>query len=151
MADQPSVFKPITNDQLTGPFSGFLQPTQSQQQSTQQGPPVLASKATSLGFLANKFIKGAAEGRIKAFEQQENQKIQKLQVLQGYVSQINSDPNLTAEAKQVALNKYAQVMGQYGLDAAGKPSGGKGGGKDGGKDGAGGGVQGHGKKMGRGG
>ena len=120
-----SVFKAVTPEQLEGPFSSFLQPTQSQQQASQQGPPVMASKATSLGYIAQKFIEGASEGRIKKFEKQENEKIQKLQTFQGYVSQIYQNRNLTDDAKQLALNKYSQVMGGYGRDAAGK-GGGKG-------------------------
>ena len=126
MADQRSVFQPIDPKDLEGPFQSFLQPTQQAQQAAQAGPPVMASKGTSLGYLASKFIAGASQGRIKAFEAQENSKIQRYSAFQGFVSQIYSNPNLTDEAKQSALTKLSQVMGQYGTEAAGK-GGGKGG------------------------
>jgi hypothetical protein len=128
MADQrTSVFQPITQEQLQGPFSEALQPTRSQQEMGSQGPPVLAGKGTSLGYLASKFIRGATEGRIKAFQQQENSKVRNLNVLQQYVKTVYEDPNMTEEAKQYALQQYSRALGATTLDAAGGAGGGKGG------------------------
>lgn len=119
MAD--SVFKPLTPEQMQGPFSGFLQPTPGQQQTAQAGPPTMAGTGTSLGFIANKFIQGAMEGRVKAFEKSENDKWQRYQGFTGFVNNIM--PSLTVEGQQYILSQLSQVMGSHGQEAAGGGTG----------------------------
>ena len=116
---------PIDPAAYEGPFSGFLQPTQQQQHAAEAGPPVLAGKGTSLGYLASKFIAGAAQGRIKAFEQRENEKLKNQEVLKNFVQQTVARTDITDQAKQFAMQQYARVLGADLVDAAGGEGKGK--------------------------
>ena len=116
MADQRSVFQPVDPQTLSGPFSSFLQPTQQAQQAAQAPPPVMAGKGTSLGYLASKFIQGASQGRVKAFEAKENQKVQEFNSFQGKIKSIY--PSLTPAGQQKALQILSRTMGTEIIQAA---------------------------------
>ena len=125
MAEQKSVFMPIDPAAYEGPFSGYLKPTQQQQHAAEAGPPVLAGKGTSLGYLASKFIAGAAQGRIKAFEQRENEKLKNQEVLKNFVQQTVARTDITDQAKQFAMQQYSRVLGADLVNAAGGEGKGK--------------------------
>src|ERR1019366_694295 len=81
--DRQSVFTPLTPDQLEGPFQGFLRPPEPQETAAQL-PPWKMSTAGGVAMVASKFLESASKAKIKAFEERENEKIQKLNQLDRY-------------------------------------------------------------------
>lgn len=112
MADQKSGFSPVDPAQLTGPFSGFLrppEPTRAEQTVFQVPAPL--GKLGGIASVASAFLEGATKGRIKKYEMEENAKLKKIQILNGYMHSIMNDPNITDEAKSLATQQYYQALG----------------------------------------
>ncbi len=117
MADQGrSVFQPLETKDFVGPFGGWLRPpeqTQAQQQMQQQQAPV--STVGGIASAATAFLQGAAQGRIRKYEQQENEKISGWNQLNSYMqNSVIGNPNIDAEGQAAAQRVYAQTMGHFG-------------------------------------
>jgi hypothetical protein len=64
------------------------------------------------------FLDSAAKGRVKAYEQKENEKIQKWNVLNNFMANnVWNNSNIMPEAMTKAGQIYAQAMGHYAQDA----------------------------------
>jgi hypothetical protein len=109
---QQSIFTPLGPQDFEGPFSGFLKPP-----SERQPPPTPApmSKAGGIMMAANNFIQGATAGRIRSYEQRENQKLQKLNQLNQYMA--NVYPTLTPDGQKQAMQIYSRAIGAETLGA----------------------------------
>ncbi len=117
-----SVFQPLDPKDLQGPFSGFLSPPTPSQTVTQPQGPV--SPLGGIAMVATSFLEGATKGRIKAYEERENAKHQKITSLNSYfMNTIANNQDLTQEAKNRAAQIYSQGMGgelQEATKSAGK-------------------------------
>jgi hypothetical protein len=73
------------------------------------------SNAGGIMMAANNFLQGATAGRIRAYEQRENQKLQKLNQLYQYMT--NVCPTLTPEGQNKAMAIYSRAIGAETLGA----------------------------------
>jgi len=116
-----------------GPFSQWLQPGSRPDQATQPlqlpAPGGAVSPFAAIAGITGKFLQGVASGRKESFAKAEDEKASRLNSLNAYVTNIQNNPDLTDEAKQLAQQKYFQAIGAVGVEAT--KSAGKGG-KDGG-------------------
>ena len=120
MAEQRSVFTPVDFSQQS-PFSNFLDPstpTPAQQQVAQTPAPL--GNLGGIAMVASAFLSGATRGRIQKFAMEEQQKYQKMQALNSFMSQVATDPDITEDARRVAMQQYYQAIGGSILEVSGK-------------------------------
>ena len=113
-------FVPVDPNQLVGPY-----PQQSvvPQPSTPPSQVGGGSKAGGIAKIFTEFVGGAAQGRIRKFSMEQNEKLKNIAILGQYIQSVESDPNLTDEAKAYARQKYFESLGMETLQAFGGEKG----------------------------
>src|SRR4051812_31830257 len=112
MADQRSAFMPPSMEATEGPFSDVL--TKSLIPSAPNPHPAgRVTPAAAVLSIGTNFLKGASEGRIRAFQNEENDKLKKYAELQDFYQRTISDPNLTDEARTHLTQEVSKAFGGH--------------------------------------
>lgn len=126
MANDRSVFMPPSVEATEGPFSSIL--TESLVPSQRPvNPAGRVTPAAAVMSIGTSFLKGASEGRIRAFQMEENEKLKKYAQLSEYVQRKLADPNLTDEARSHLEQEASKVFGGHLAGATAPQKGKKGG------------------------
>ena len=122
--------------QVTGPFSAYLDPSQTREPThtaSQQRPSGFMGPAGKMAFFADQFLAGVAKGRANAYNRSIQQQAVTYKRLDQAAQDIQSNPTLTDEDKQGLLNKLYQFKASA-VSGATDPNAGQGeGGKKKGK------------------
>ena len=126
-----TTFVPVDPNQLVGPY-----PQQSvvPQPSTPPSQVGGGSKAGAIAKIFTEFVGGAAQGRIRKFSMEQNERLKNIAILGQYVQSVESDPTKTDEYKAMVRQKYFSALGMETLKSfdqkGGKGKKGKGGAGD---------------------
>lgn len=139
MADQRPIFTPPTPQEFEGPFSAALAgPPQTIEPIKPVAPGGRISPLAAASALASKFFEGAAQGKARAWQTQQNNRISQITQLGAKADTLFKTDELTPEGQAYVRQEIARAMGvnlSGEIDGMSSGPGGKGKGKGKGKDG----------------